>query len=233
MKDLPLDYWKTWTEQRVPDELKNWVSLAEKECREFYWEKDRGQTFLGNLLFAFEEHEGVYYFGFDNTYHPEFFESNKIGCYWGFLLKQCLTLFETKKINAPTEELISNIWISDEWCLAEKDINLFQDDVPLGTESFVADCCNEFLAGLAEFEISAMNRKDDRYELVVDQDGGIIEIPLFLRVKNQVFTKYIIDEFLPTLGTKVFEAPYEIFVSAQGGHQKKRPFPINISPSSF
>ena len=117
--------------------------------------------------------------------------------------------------------------------MAEKDINLFQDDVPLGAESFVADCCSEYLEGLADFEFSAMNRKDDRYELVVDGDGGIIEIPLFLGVKNQVFAKYIIDEFLPTLGSKVFEAPYEIFVSAQGGHQKKRPLPINISPSSF
>ena len=97
MKDLPVDYWKTWTEQRVPDELKNWVSLAEKEFREFHWEKDRGQTFLGNLLFAFEEYEGKYYFGFDFIYHPEFIESNDIGWSWEFLLKQCLTLFETEK----------------------------------------------------------------------------------------------------------------------------------------
>ncbi len=78
-----------------------------------------------------------------------------------------------------------------------------------------------------------MNRKDDRYELVVDEMEKSIEIPLFFGVKNQVFAKYIFDEFLPTLGSKVFEAPYKIFVSAQGGHQKKRPFPINISPSSF
>ena len=234
MKDLLVDYWKTWTEQRVPDELKNLVSLAEKECREFQREKDRGQAFLGNLLFAFDEYGGKYYFVFDLIYHSEFIESNKIGWSWEFLLKQCLMLFETeKKVNSSIEELISEIWFCEEWCLAEKDINLFQDDVPLGAESFVADCCSAYLEGLADFEFSAMNRKDDRYELVVDEMEKSIEIPLFFGVKNQVFAKYIIDEFLPTLGSKVFEAPYEIFVSAQGGHQKKRPFPINISPSSF
>ena len=78
MKDLLVDYWKTWTEQCVPDELKNLVSLAEKECREFQREKDRGQAFLGNLLFAFEEYGGKYYFVFDLIYHSEFIESNKI-----------------------------------------------------------------------------------------------------------------------------------------------------------
>ena len=71
--------------------------------------------------------------------------------------------------------------------MAEKDINLFQDDVPLGAESFVADCCSAYLEGLADFEFSAMNRKDDRYELVVDGDGEIDRDSIVSRCQKPSF----------------------------------------------